>query len=484
MAQPTPYERQFAFSGQPKATWAEGLENELNAVKVTSDETLNNLELIQRDDGALRNGIVTKDSLAPDLALAGLVALDFASQSEAEAGSNNTKTMTPLRSKQQTDARLADQATAEAGADNVDLMTSLRTKQSIDENALTPLGESTTATWPHAGNIYGPTDGAIDASTVRISNSAGTHDRSRILDHMEMHVDGCGFESAPDKADHVVSRAIFKNNYPSISALPGEIDVSIHAYRQVNGDASCHLGNGVIINGFACYQEANIYCLDPGTLEYAHSVNMQDAVVNDRDNDFYGSVRQKTYGVGGKGLLVTSAGSAAWKYGVELSHQGKVQFQQRVEDAIVLIYAFNNPDDSTLVEQIAGGLRLRDPDGAVYNDLKSKPTSYTANVAVDSGTIAATTNACFYVRRGKQYEIFFDYTIDEYTGTPTVIIFDIPSGVTPRNIAFGGTGTNMSNGQALSVFYAGGKIRVLQYNGVWPVASGHRVAGSITLMTD
>jgi len=54
-----------------------------------------------------------------------------ATQSEAEAASANNKVMTPLRSKQQIDARLASQAQAEAGTDNSDLMTALRVAQAL-----------------------------------------------------------------------------------------------------------------------------------------------------------------------------------------------------------------------------------------------------------------------------------------------------------------------------------------------------------------
>lgn len=59
----------------------------------------------------------------------------IATKAEAEAGANNTKTMTPLRTKQQVDARLSDEPTAVAGADNSALMTPLTTKQSIVANA-------------------------------------------------------------------------------------------------------------------------------------------------------------------------------------------------------------------------------------------------------------------------------------------------------------------------------------------------------------
>ena len=56
----------------------------------------------------------------------------LASQAIAEAGTDNDKLMSPLRTAQQTTARLASQAIAEAGTDNDKLMSSLRTKQSID----------------------------------------------------------------------------------------------------------------------------------------------------------------------------------------------------------------------------------------------------------------------------------------------------------------------------------------------------------------
>lgn len=74
MSQPTPYDRQFSFqdwqSTRPTTPLpADKVDLELNAVKITLDETLTNLALIQRDDGALKNGIVTNESLAPSLSI-------------------------------------------------------------------------------------------------------------------------------------------------------------------------------------------------------------------------------------------------------------------------------------------------------------------------------------------------------------------------------------------------------------------------------
>lgn len=74
MAQPQPYNRQFNFADQQALTPSTPLpgtqvDAELNAVKLTFDQTLANLAKIQRDDGALKNGIVTQDSLSPSLSI-------------------------------------------------------------------------------------------------------------------------------------------------------------------------------------------------------------------------------------------------------------------------------------------------------------------------------------------------------------------------------------------------------------------------------
>lgn len=74
MPQPTPYERFASFTSLQRAdptgvTPGTSLDVEFNSVKQTLDETLSNLALIQRDDGALRNGIVTQYSLSPSLSL-------------------------------------------------------------------------------------------------------------------------------------------------------------------------------------------------------------------------------------------------------------------------------------------------------------------------------------------------------------------------------------------------------------------------------
>lgn len=72
MAQPTPYTRQYDLasvqSGNSLAPIPGSyLDTELDAVKNTLDQTLANLALIQRDDGALKNGIVGVAALSTDV---------------------------------------------------------------------------------------------------------------------------------------------------------------------------------------------------------------------------------------------------------------------------------------------------------------------------------------------------------------------------------------------------------------------------------
>ena len=74
MAQPTPYDRQFNFQNQQALTPddplpAEQVDSEFNALKLTVDEVLSKLELIQRDDGALANASVGRDTLHSSIQL-------------------------------------------------------------------------------------------------------------------------------------------------------------------------------------------------------------------------------------------------------------------------------------------------------------------------------------------------------------------------------------------------------------------------------
>jgi len=110
-----------------------------NGVGVSADRlnyALNDMMAIMRELWDLRSRLF----LAAPGAAGGTVLnpngfVTIASQAEAEAGTDNIKLMTPLRTAQEIIARLpsqvASQAQAEAGTDNVALMTPLRARQSV-----------------------------------------------------------------------------------------------------------------------------------------------------------------------------------------------------------------------------------------------------------------------------------------------------------------------------------------------------------------
>ena len=77
MSQPAPFNRSFSFSNfqaanPTGAVPGSQIDLELNNAKSSIDGVLTNLALIQRDDGALKNGSVTYDTLSPTLQTAGL----------------------------------------------------------------------------------------------------------------------------------------------------------------------------------------------------------------------------------------------------------------------------------------------------------------------------------------------------------------------------------------------------------------------------
>jgi hypothetical protein len=74
MAQPTPYDRITNFQNDqalaPTDPYpAEDFDAECNAIKITTDEVIQNLSLIQRDDGHLANASVGRDQLDPEVTI-------------------------------------------------------------------------------------------------------------------------------------------------------------------------------------------------------------------------------------------------------------------------------------------------------------------------------------------------------------------------------------------------------------------------------
>jgi hypothetical protein len=77
VSQPSPFNRSFSFSNFQASNPSlpipgSQVDLELNNVKATTDQLCANLALLQRDDGAPKNGSVTFDTLSPSLQTAGI----------------------------------------------------------------------------------------------------------------------------------------------------------------------------------------------------------------------------------------------------------------------------------------------------------------------------------------------------------------------------------------------------------------------------
>ncbi len=97
---------------------------------------------------------------------------DIASQDEARTGTDNTKLMTPLRTKEAADARLATGAEARTGTDRTRLMSPYRTKQAIENHSAPRLALDSplfqTITTPGDAGHYYPVNLGSDMGDIFI----------------------------------------------------------------------------------------------------------------------------------------------------------------------------------------------------------------------------------------------------------------------------------------------------------------------------
>jgi hypothetical protein len=145
----TPYTLTYSFSGYQainpsKPLPAPEIDVQFSNISLSVTEIISAVNQVRRTDGLLQNGVVTFDSLDPQLAaivggtnditVPDINPAAFAGQGEAEAGVSNDKLMTPLRTKEALDAQRAfsSQAQAQAGTDAATVMSPLRTKQQLD----------------------------------------------------------------------------------------------------------------------------------------------------------------------------------------------------------------------------------------------------------------------------------------------------------------------------------------------------------------
>lgn len=118
MPQPQAYERQTDFTERDgDDTDHPALNQELDAAALSINQIRGNLALIQRDDGSLKNGVVTPDSLAPEtfIALQGNVA-DAVADAEAAAQSALTSATTANTARDAAVAAAAAAQTSQSAA--------------------------------------------------------------------------------------------------------------------------------------------------------------------------------------------------------------------------------------------------------------------------------------------------------------------------------------------------------------------------------
>jgi hypothetical protein len=339
-------------------------------------------------------------------------------------------------------------------------------------------------------NIFNANEpGAQAANTAKKVTSTGTHTIARFADHLEVHAEGSGLAEGPQRADFAMSRSIFKDGYPSLTADDGEIDTIHLSYRQVNGDAALILGNGVIINGFGAVLEARIDSIEP-TAPYArkHSVNVQVGVTNDRDDTYYGYIAQKAAGTDGTGLYINSLAGAEngfWTRNFEFVRDGKVQMEHTVSDSMITMYQYDSTVEKVSYGVAGGEFKFLDKTGAdlVNLHLAARPTSYTPTVTVNSGTITATVNSAVYFKTGKKVDVHFDITVTALTGSPGYIELTHP--LTPSSgKRFAASGINLNTNQSIIVYDgASGTARIVLYTGAFPASAGHNLIGHYSFYT-
>jgi hypothetical protein len=140
MAQPPTYNRQASFqdyqAASPSAPMSGvSLDSEFNQVKITLDAFAQNLALLQRDDGALANGVVGSDQLSAGLAIG------FAAPVAWETGTNYVADSSTVFINNKFYACLVSHTAGtfatDLAAERWELLADLSTANTIDDGSLT-----------------------------------------------------------------------------------------------------------------------------------------------------------------------------------------------------------------------------------------------------------------------------------------------------------------------------------------------------------
>ena len=180
MADPTPYTVSYSFAGwqasEPERPLpAAQVDNEFANLATAIGELVTAVTSIRRSDGMLQNGLIGIDQIDPQLAelfdnpreitTFDLSPTAFASESDAEAAAANDKLMTPLRTSQTIGALrpFASQIQAETGTNLTVVMSPGRTANYVNQRIRTGTAE---LTFPEISSE------ASETQTITVSGAA------------------------------------------------------------------------------------------------------------------------------------------------------------------------------------------------------------------------------------------------------------------------------------------------------------------------
>lgn len=176
MAQPQAYNREVDFTERDgDDTNHAGINAELDAAALSINQIRDNLALIQRDDGALQNGIVTAESLAPSAFDAVLANVNEAVQeAQTAAGSATLAATTAIDARDDAQAAQAAAETA-SNAASLNAATAATKAAEADASATSAATSASTATTKASEASTSATNAATSATAAAGSaTSAGT----------------------------------------------------------------------------------------------------------------------------------------------------------------------------------------------------------------------------------------------------------------------------------------------------------------------
>lgn len=333
------------------------------------------------------------------------------------------------------------------------------------------------------GFVYSLTAGPHDVAIKVAGELDDARSNAKSLVHIELRDTGSGVAAGPSVAGYGLTVAAFKKNFPSLSAEDGEIDSAMFTFRQVNGDATCQLGNGVVINGYAAFAESLIASIDSVTFAYKHLVKSTTGIVNDRDDLYYGSVQQKLNGEGGDAFYASSDAAAGWTLGLNLNHKGKAQLQQRTADAALIVFEYDTPANYAALRVVGGVPQFTNSAGTKLDiSVPARTvTSFTPVFTASGGTLGTQTVIGKYVesRDGRFIDFWGTATIDNNTGS-TSLSMTLPfAAVTESGYYAHLSGRNHSTGVPLFGVIASAATSVA----VVLVNNGYPLSGSGVVIT-